>query len=168
MKNSKHEKFMKVCIDLAELATKNGDFPFGSIVVLKDKIIGRGYNKAIAKKEICLHAEIIALIDAQKKLSREQLSQCTIYSTVEPCPMCSFAIKELNIKKLVFGLRSPFMGGYSRWAILQDKRLNKKLPEIFSEKLEIIPDIFKQGVIKGWQKWNKKSWDDFYKRGLFS
>ena len=158
---------MRICVNLAKQATKNGDFPFGSIVVLDNEIVGRGYNTAIAKKEVCLHAEILALIHAQKRLSRKKLSQCTIYSTVEPCPMCSFAIRELNIRRVVFGLRSPFMGGYSRWKILQDKKLNKILPEIFLEVPKIIPDVFKEGVVKGWENWNKKSWDDFCEKGLF-
>lgn len=158
---------MRICINLAKLAAKNGDFPFGSIVVLGNEIVGRGYNTAMTKNEICLHAEILALVHAQKRLSRKKLSQCTIYSTVEPCPMCSFAIRELNIKRVVFGLRSPFMGGYSRWMILQDKKLGRILPKIFSRIPKIVPDIFKEEVVKGWEDWNKKSWDDFCENGLF-
>src|SRR5260221_357927 len=109
--NNLDEQYISRCIELSDQATKNGDFPFGSIVVLNDKIISQGYNQALNKKEVYRHAEMLALLDAQKKLSADELSQCVIYTNVEPCPMCAFAIQELNIKRVVFGLRSPIMGG---------------------------------------------------------
>src|ERR1035437_4126701 len=106
---NKDEFYIKKCIDLADYSAKNGDFPFGSVIVLDDKVISERYNESLSKNQVYRHAEMLAIIDAQNKLSKSELSECVIYSSVEPCPMCSFAIQELNIRRVVFGLRSPIM-----------------------------------------------------------
>src|SRR5271163_3840867 len=65
------------------------------------------------------HAEIIAIAQARRTLAKKLLRDCTIYSTVEPCAMCSFVIRAAGIRRVVFALHSPVMGGMSRWDILQ-------------------------------------------------
>jgi len=164
---NKDEQYMKRCIELAEKATKNGDFPFGSLIVLNDVIISEQYNEALDKKEVYRHAELLALLDAQKKLSREQLSECVIYTTVEPCPMCAFAIQELNIRRVVFGLRSPIMGGYTKWKILQDSEINETFPRTFGRIPEITPDILKDQIIEGWKRWDSDKWERLISKGVF-
>ena len=161
------ENFIKRCIELGDEATKRGDFPFGSAVVLDGKIISEAYNELLAKNQIYRHAEILALTEAQGKLSKEELARCVIYSNVEPCPMCAFAIQELNIRRVVFGLRSPIMGGFSKWKILQDEELNKTFPNTFGKTPEIMPDVLKSEVIEGWKRWDKEKWGRLLAKGVF-
>jgi len=161
------EQYIRRCIHLAHQAGESGDFPIGSLVVLDNVIISERYNESFAKKEVYRHAELLALADAQKKLNRDQLSECTLCSSVEPCPMCSFAAQELNIKRVIFGLKSPIMGGYSRWSILQDKKLNETFPNSFGRAPEIVTDILKDAVIEGWKQWNNEKWERLYNKGVF-
>lgn len=165
--NNEDSKYILRCIELAEQAGNRGDFPFGSLVVLDDRVVSEGYNEAFTKKEVYAHAELLALVDAQKKLSKEELSRCTLYSSVEPCAMCSFAIQELNIKRVVFGLRSPIMGGFTKWQILQDEEINKTFPNTFGRTPEIVPDVLKDKVIDGWKKWDSEKWERLISKGVF-
>ena len=127
MKTEYHEKFMKRCLELAQEALEAGDNPFGSVIVKDGKVIAEARNTALLS-DITDHAEIIAMRKAQKVLESSNLSECTLYSNCEPCPMCSFMIRELKIKEVVFALPSPSMGGYSRWDILQDQGLTRFEP----------------------------------------
>jgi tRNA(Arg) A34 adenosine deaminase TadA len=70
------------------------------------------------------HAEMVAMSAAQQRLRTRALHDCTLYSTVEPCAMCSYAIRESRIGRVIFGLHSPVMGGHSRWNILMDETLS--------------------------------------------
>ena len=117
------EKFIRKCIKLSENSLKNGDAPFGSIVVQNGKIISESINNS--KNKISDHAEIIALHKASQKLKVKDLSSCTLYSNCEPCPMCSFMLREYKIGRVVFALPSPFVGGYSKWGILQDTEMSQ-------------------------------------------
>ncbi|MGC9350769.1 MAG: nucleoside deaminase, partial [Sulfurovum sp.] len=117
-----HEKFIRRCIELAQEALDNGDNPFGSVVVKENKIIAEARNNAL-HDDITDHAEILAMRKARKALGTPDLSGCTLYSNCEPCPMCSFMMREQKIEEVVFALRTPHMGGYSRWDILQDQGL---------------------------------------------
>jgi len=117
-----HERFIKRCIELAQEALNDGDNPFGSVIVKDGKIIAEARNSAM-HDDITDHAEIIAMRKARKVLGSSDLSDCTLYSNCEPCPMCSFMIREQKLKEVVFALRTPHMGGYTRWDILQDQGL---------------------------------------------
>jgi tRNA(adenine34) deaminase len=161
------EHYIKRCIELANMAGSAGEFPFGAVVVLNGILISEGHNDALAQKEVYRHAEMLALVDAQKKLTREQLSECILYSSVEPCAMCSFAVQELNIRRVVFGLRSPIMGGYSKWHILQDELINTTFPNTFGRTPEVVPDVLKDQVIDGWKQWNNEKWERMYAKGVF-
>ena len=128
----KDELYIARCIELAEESLKNGDHPFGSLVVCDGEIISEASNKTVSENDITNHAEIIAIKKAIKKLNTTDLSNCSLYSIVEPCPMCSFMIREVKFKELVFSLKSPHMGGFSRWDIIQDKGLENFKP-VFSK-----------------------------------
>ncbi|MBN2250056.1 MAG: nucleoside deaminase [Campylobacterales bacterium] len=127
MEMEHHEKFIKRCMELAQESMDAGDNPFGALVVKEDKIIAEATNSAVLH-DITDHAEINAMRKAKKVLGTPDLSGCTLYSNCEPCPMCSFMIREQKIKEVVFALRTPHMGGYSRWDILQDKGLSRYEP----------------------------------------
>ena len=98
-----NELFMKEAIRQAKKAYKIGETPIGAVVVHKGEIIARGYNKRETKKNSLMHAEIIAIDRACKKLGGWRLPECSIYVTLEPCPMCSGAIIQSRIDNLYFG-----------------------------------------------------------------
>ena len=96
-------KFMKAAIKRAKKAASVDEAPVGAVIVCEGKIIASGYNKREIKKNALMHAEIIAIDRACKKIGVWRLSECEMYVTLEPCPMCSGAIINSRIKKLYFG-----------------------------------------------------------------
>lgn len=96
-------KFMKEALALAKKAGECGDVPVGAVVVKDGEIIGRGENKKEQEKDPTAHAEIVAIKDAAEKLNSWHLDDCTLYVTLEPCPMCMGAIIGSRISKVVFG-----------------------------------------------------------------
>lgn len=120
------ELFMRRCIELSQLSVDAGDAPFGSLIAIEDKLLVEGLNDY--KTKVTEHAEIVALNKAHQALGSSDLSVCTLYTSCEPCPMCSFMIREFKIKRVVFALHSPHMGGYSKWSILEDEKLGNIQP----------------------------------------
>ena len=101
--NSEDQKFMKIAIEIAKegmLAGKGG--PFGAIVVKNSKIIGRGNNCVTSTNDPTAHAEVNAIRDACKNISDFQLTNCTIYTSCEPCPMCLGAIYWARTDRIVY------------------------------------------------------------------
>ena len=96
-------KFMKEALRQAKKAEAIGETPIGAVIVRDGKIIARGYNKRETKKNALMHAEIIAIDKACKKLGGWRLPQCDIYVTLEPCPMCTGAIIQARIENVYFG-----------------------------------------------------------------
>lgn len=96
------EKYIQKAIIQAKKALKKGEVPVGSIVVYKNKIIGKGYNKKEKRKNPLLHAELISIRAACKKIKDWRLNECVIYTTLFPCPMCASAIQQSRIKKIFY------------------------------------------------------------------
>ena len=97
------EKFMKEALKQAKKAASIGETPIGAVIVRDGEIIARGYNKRETKKNALLHAEIIAINKACKKLGGWRLPRCEMYVTLEPCPMCAGAIINSRIENVYFG-----------------------------------------------------------------
>lgn len=143
-------KYARMCIDLANQAYEDdNDVPFACVIVYNDTIVATAKNCA-RKGDITKHAEIMALQKAQKLRGNSDLSGCTLYSNVEPCPMCSFMIRELKISKVCFSLSSPMMGGYTKWPILQDISLTKITP--FGNPPEIVKGILSEEAKRDFDK----------------
>lgn len=104
------ERYMKAAIREAKKAEALGEVPIGCVIVYEDKIIGRGYNRRIIDKNVLSHAEIIAIRKACKKIGDWRLEGCTMYVTLEPCPMCAGAIVQARIPKVVIGCMNPKAG----------------------------------------------------------
>lgn len=104
------ERFMREAIKQAKKAAKLGEMPVGAVIVRNGEIISRGYNKRETKKNALLHAEIIAVERACKKLGGWRLPECEIYVTLEPCPMCAGAILNSRIDRVYFGAYDPKSG----------------------------------------------------------
>jgi tRNA(Arg) A34 adenosine deaminase TadA len=97
-------KFMEEAIKLARYGmNKHAGGPFGAVIVRKNKIVGKGYNKVLSTNDPTKHAEMVAISDASKNLKRFDLSDCEIYATGQPCPMCLAAIAWARIKTIYFG-----------------------------------------------------------------
>ena len=107
---TKEEKYMKEAIRQARKAWKLNEVPIGCVIVYEDKIIGRGYNRRIADKNVLSHAEIIAIRKACIKMGDWRLEGCIMYVTLEPCPMCAGAIVQARIPKVVIGSMNPKAG----------------------------------------------------------
>lgn len=105
-----NEKYMKEALKQAKKAYQIGEVPIGCVIVYQDKIIGRGYNKRNTKKTTLAHAELIAIEKASKYMGDWRLEDCIMYVTLEPCQMCSGAIVQARIKKVVVGTMNPKAG----------------------------------------------------------
>lgn len=119
---------MQKAIDQARIAAENGDVPIGSVIIYKNQIIGKAYNQREQLNDPTAHAEIIALTQAASFLESWRLHDCTIYVTLEPCPMCAGALVLARIDRLVYGCDDPKTGACkSLYNIVQDERLNHRL-----------------------------------------
>lgn len=101
---------MRAAIGQARKAGAIGEVPIGCVIVYEDKIIARGYNRRTIDKNVLSHAEIIAIKKACKKMGDWRLEGCTMYVTLEPCPMCAGAIVQARIPKVVIGCMNPKAG----------------------------------------------------------
>lgn len=123
---SRDEYFMREALVEAEKAHQAGEVPVGAVVVEKEgKIIGRGHNLVVAGHDPSGHAEIIALKNASQNLKNYRLDNCTIYVTLEPCPMCSGAIIGARLARLVYGAKDQKAGAAeSVFKLFDEKRVN--------------------------------------------
>lgn len=136
---SSNDKYMSECIELAKQALEKGNPPVGSLLVFEDKIIGRGIESGKSSGDITQHAEILAVKDALRKGYGDILDQSVMFSTHEPCIMCSYLIRHHKIAKIVFGISVPLVGGQSSdFKILETETIPKwgKKPEIASGLLQ--------------------------------
>lgn len=116
--------FMRMAIRLAFLARDRGDTPVGSVVVRDGRIVGEGIEAVKAENDLTAHAEIRAVQDACRCLGTLHLTGCTLFTTVEPCLMCSFVIRSARISKVVIGRPVPHIGGFSsKYSILTDPEI---------------------------------------------
>jgi len=97
------EKFMKEALREAEAAKAAGEIPIGAVVVWKDRIIGRGHNQTERLRDTTAHAEMIAITAATEAMGGKYLNDCTLYVTVEPCPMCAGALAWAQMGRIVYG-----------------------------------------------------------------
>lgn len=113
MNNSNHEFFMQHCLRLAVIAQNRGDSPVGSILVKDGKIISEGIEGGKTHRDITFHAEIEAIRNAIRFLETQDLSDCIMYTTHEPCIMCSYVIRHNKINTVVFRITTGEIGGFS-------------------------------------------------------
>jgi len=104
------EKYMREALAEAEKAAALGEVPVGAVVVYQGKIIGRGHNLRETKPDPTAHAEIRALQEAARTLGGWRLAGCTLYVTLEPCPMCAGALLQSRIDRVVYGADDPKAG----------------------------------------------------------
>lgn len=149
MKNKDDAYFMREALKLAEKAASENEVPVGCVIVHNGKIIAKSYNKRRQTNDVLGHAEIIAIKKAAKKLNTWILEESTIYITLEPCLMCSGAIMQARIKKVVYATCEPKFG--CAGSIIDVFNIDKfnHHPEIVANVLEeeakkIMKDFFKK------------------------
>jgi len=124
----KKEFLMREALVQAKKALKKGEVPIGAVVVLGDEIIGRGYNQPITTRDPTAHAEIIALKEASNRLDNYRLNEAIIYTTLEPCLMCSGALVHARIKKIIFAAQDTKSGVVvNNGGLIQSEFLNHKV-----------------------------------------
>jgi tRNA(adenine34) deaminase len=149
MPNKSDKEFMRIAIEAAKIAEENDDVPIGAVIIYQNQIIGKAYNQREQLKDPTAHAEIIALTQAAAFMESWRLNDCTIYVTLEPCPMCAGALVLARMKRLVYGCDDPKTGAVkSLYNIVQDQRLNHRL-EVTSNVLaaecsELLQEFFQK------------------------
>lgn len=159
---------MTRCIELARDAAKAGEFPFASVVGKDGAVVAEAANRVVRDRDVTRHAELLAIAEAQSVLGRRILSGCTLYSIVEPCPMCAFPAREAQIGRVVFALRSPLMGGMSKWNILRDAEISSAMPEAFGAVPEVVVGVLAREAEEVWKSWNPIAWHVIRRRGCFA
>lgn len=105
-----HEVYMRQALDLAREAAACGEVPVGCVIVRRGQVVGRGRNRREEKQQTSSHAEMEAIRQANEALGTWRLDDCTLYVTLEPCPMCAGAILNARIPRVYFGARDREMG----------------------------------------------------------
>ncbi len=148
-KMTREERFMRQAIVQAKKAWSIGEVPIGCVIVYKDQVIGRGYNRRMTDKNTLSHAELNAIRKASKKLNDWRLDDCEMYITLEPCQMCAGAIVQSRIRKVYIGAMNPKAGcAGSILNLLDVKEFNHQViveKGILEEECsEMLKDFFKE------------------------
>ncbi len=118
---------MRRALDLARQAEARGEVPVGALIVREQQVIAEAFNEKESLPSPLAHAEVTAIHRASQTLKRWRLTDCTLYVTLEPCVMCSGAIIQARLERVVYGTRDPKAGAVdSLFQILQDSRLNHR------------------------------------------
>ena len=156
-KLTEDEKYMKAALSQAKRAIRLGEVPIGCVIVYDGKIIARGYNKRNTKKTTLAHAEITAIAKASRVIGDWRLEDCDIYVTLEPCQMCSGAIVQARMRRVIMGCRNPKAGcAGSVLDILQNPGFNHRVEltegVLESECSEILKEFFKDLRVRNKQE----------------
>jgi tRNA(adenine34) deaminase len=117
--------FMRLALAEAQLAPAHEDVPIGAVAVVGGRVVASAHNERELRSDPTAHAEVLALRAAAEHLGRWRLQDVTVYSTVEPCPMCAGALVAARVFRVVYGAPDEKAGAaYSLYNILQDPRLN--------------------------------------------
>ena len=122
------EAFMRAALEEAAKSETEGEVPVGAIIVCSGQIVGRGQNRNLRDNDPTAHAEMVALRQAAALLGNHRLSDCELFTTIEPCPMCAGALVHARLKRLVYGAVDPKAGAVqSVVQVLNHPRLNHRM-----------------------------------------
>lgn len=147
MKIDRLEYFMDIALEEALKAYEEDEVPVGAVIVRNNKIIGKGHNLVEKYKDSTMHAEIIAIKESQKVIEDWRLSECYLFSTIEPCIMCTSAAILSRIDTIIYGAEDPKFGGIRSLVNIPElKDLNHKINVIKSvrenEAIELMQNFF--------------------------
>jgi tRNA(adenine34) deaminase len=124
---TEHEHFMRIALEEAEQALREDEVPIGAAIVHEGRVIARAHNQREQLRDPTAHAEMIAITQAAESLQSWRLEGCTLYVTLEPCPMCAGAIVQARIPTVVYGAADPKAGAvHTLYRLLDDPRLNHR------------------------------------------
>ena len=160
-------QLMRRCIELAKSCGLEREYPFAAVVGRKGEFVCEASNMVRRTRDVTRHAEMAALSAAQQVLRTRSLHDCTLYCTIEPCAMCAYAIRESRIGRVIFGLRSPVMGGHSRWNILMDTKLSSVVPEVFAPPPYVLAGCLHREVRTLCRSQHPLAWHAIERRRIF-
>jgi tRNA(adenine34) deaminase len=120
------ERFMRAALAEAGKGARRGEVPVGAVVVSKGRIVARGFNRPLGTFDPTAHAEIAALRKAGRRIGNYRLTDCDLYVTIEPCPMCLGAIVHARLRRLVYGASDPKTGAVRSMMRFPFRRLNHR------------------------------------------
>jgi tRNA(adenine34) deaminase len=161
------QMMMARCIELAKSSGKTGEYPYAAVMCRDGVVVAESINRVRLDGDVTRHAEAVAISQAQTALRTMSLDDCDIYINGEPCALCSYAIRESRIRRVIFGLSSPHMGGVSKWNILADTDLSATMPEVFAPPPEIRAGYMAKEAQEALIEWNPLIATIILKRGLF-
>jgi tRNA(adenine34) deaminase len=144
-----HEQFMEMALAEARRAMDEGEAPIGCVILHEDRVIAAAHNQREQLRDPTAHAEMVAITQAAAALNSWRLEGCTLYVTLEPCPMCAGAIVQARIPVVVYGAADPKAGAArSLYRLLDDERLNHRcliVPGVLAEPCgAILTQFFQQ------------------------
>jgi tRNA(adenine34) deaminase len=155
------------CIGLSKASGKAGEYPYAAVVCRDGIVVAESINMVTHDGDVTRHSEVVAISQAQKTLGTVSLEDCEIYTNAEPCALCSYAIRETRIRRVVFGLSSPHMGGVLKWNILVDTDICSAMPEVFAPPPEVISGYMAKEAEQALIEWNPLIAGIIRRRGLF-
>jgi tRNA(Arg) A34 adenosine deaminase TadA len=137
------------CIELARLAAGHGNHPFGALIVHEGRVIAEGENRVFTELDPSAHAEVVAVRGACRALGGQDLSGCTLYTSAEPCLICSTVVRLTGISRVVFAApASGAYGGYSSiYPILRDTTIAR-----FGQPPEVVPEFLAERSLALWRE----------------
>lgn len=143
--NPDDQSYMRLALREAERAFEAEEVPVGAVIVHAGKVIGKGFNQREKLEDPTAHAEMLAITAAAQALGDWRLEDCTLYVTLEPCPMCAGAIVNARVKRVVFGATDPKAGACGTLMnVVQDSRLNHRVELVAGVLAEESGAILKQ------------------------
>jgi tRNA(adenine34) deaminase len=126
-----HDHFMRIALEEAEQALRENEVPVGAAIVHEGRVIARAHNQREQLRDPTAHAEMIAITQAAESRQSWRLDGCTLYVTLEPCPMCAGAILQARIPTVVYGAADPKAGAVDTlFHLLDDPRLNHRVESV--------------------------------------
>ena len=160
-------KMMARAIALSKQSGAAGEYPYGVLICRAGKVVAESINRVKHDSDVTRHAEVVAISAAQKALRCTSLDDCVIYGSAEPCVLCSYAIRESRISRVVYGLHSPHMGGLSKWNVLKDEGLSRNMPEVFAPPPIVVAGFMADEAERALLECNPLVWMAMKRRGLF-
>ncbi len=160
-------EMMTRAIALSKKSGAAGEYPYGVLICCAGTVVAESINRVKHDSDVTRHAEIVAISAAQKALRCTSLDKCVIYSSIEPCVLCSYAIRESRIGRVVYALHSPHMGGLSKWNVLGDEGLSRTMPEVFAPPPTVVAGFMANEADSALLEWNPLVWMTMKRRGLF-
>jgi tRNA(adenine34) deaminase len=158
---------MERCLALAIHSVDLGEYPYAAVICRNGEVVCESINLVRHDRDVTHHAEMVAMSEAQHRLNRVSLEDCTIYANAEPCALCCYAMRETRIGRVVFGVPAPLTGGVTRWDVLTDTKLSNALPEVFAPPPEIVPGFMREEIESAISRRVPLAWEFIRARNIF-